>query len=124
MMLSFIFILFCGRLCRKRIFFFKDRDEEIYCNRRGDFLKFMKIRFLILHLYLFWSEQPEADFILLVGDFCFSFAPAGPVFWVLAFLSRWSVLGAVALWNLPLCGVLKTTQMTLSHRIWRAGNWL
>lgn len=87
MMLSFIFIPFFGRLCRKRIFF-KDRDEEIYCNRRGDFLKFMQIRFLIPHLYPFWSEQPEADFILLVGDFCFSLALAGPVFWVFAFLSQ------------------------------------
>lgn len=28
-------------------FFFKDRNEEIYYNRRGDFLKFMQIRFLI-----------------------------------------------------------------------------
>lgn len=122
-MLSFIFIPFCGRLCRKRIFF-KDRDEEIYCNRRGDFLRFMQIRFLIPHRYPLWSEQPEADFILLVGDFCFPLAPAGPVFWVFAFLSQWSVLGAVALWNLPLCGVFKTTRMTPSHRIWRAGNWL
>lgn len=35
----------------KRIFFYKDRDEEIYRNGRDDFIKFVQILFLIPHLY-------------------------------------------------------------------------
>lgn len=75
------------QIMQEEDFFLKIGMRKSIATEEVTFL-FMQIRFLIPHLYPFWSEQPEADFILLVGDFCFSLAPAGPVFWVFAFLSQ------------------------------------